>query len=515
MDGVGKTGFMWPAVLVLVVVGFAVPAQALTLGSNANVTAGTLAGGAETIIARTGTDGSRSTPYVFDWSDMNGDGVAGPAASADLVLGGYKVYTTDPSASTKSFTLSLNGGSVTGSTAAGVVAFDSSTTQFGFSAGHIAIQNVNNVVMGKVLATKASSDVNGGNFSVGTAVARAGFIRIGAIDVRGGNDTKSSGNVTLYGGSDIEVRDDSATNSILTATLVPVQPAGTGKITLSHQGNLKAGELDSGSLYGNNGSADIVLDGAAVNGVPSGAAILRNIYAGRYPSMPASNHKGSAVTVRGYTGIVISGDIITRQWDSSGYPHGVTITNIGSGGVAIRDVDAREAANGTAAGTGGNLQIVSAGPVTIRNVVLSCNSWQAGYYSGNMTVVADGRISVSGSVDLSAVAGSSYCGTMILSNSSAYGSVRVGSLDLTKVVSAKLYSGDRHSAFTNALTGFPVTNPASGKLDAVTGQKIHYDSTLSANAYLTNGYSGIFTLASGGVLTPSPLPGKGTSITIR
>jgi hypothetical protein len=65
------------------------------------------------------------------------------------------------------------------------------------------------------------------------------------------------------------------------------------------------------------------------------------------------------------------------------------------------------------------------------------------------------------------------------------------------------------------LLNFPVSSPANGALDAVTGQKIHYDPKIGANSYLTNGYSGLFALKSGGLLTTDPLPSMGTVIILR
>jgi len=83
------------------------------------------------------------------------------------------------------------------------------------------------------------------------------------------------------------------------------------------------------------------------------------------------------------------------------------------------------------------------------------------------------------------------------------------------VKTAVFYAGSKHTVITNQLLAFPVATPGDGQLDATTNQLIHYNPAISENTYLTNGYSGIFNLKSGGALTYLSIPVKGSILIVR
>jgi len=457
------------------------PVQAFELTSDQDIHSGVitnsggLGGSAESIISSSGT-GTRSSPYLFDWSNADG---AGSPASPGLNLDRFKIY-DHFQGNTKSFILNLNGGNITGDTSNAAIAF--STVPEGTSSyypGHITIRNVANVIMGRTRTSRWASDTDpsgntaGGNLTIGRLSERAANVFIGSVDTHGDSmgGGRTAGHVSIYATGFVTIGSQAGPSDVLAYNTRGINRC--GDIIISHDGKLTAGILDTGSQKGySNPAGAITLDGDALNNQPSGQACISSIITGNADAVYGGN-----VFIEGYAGLTISGGIVTcAVAGNSGH---VAITNI-------------------------------TGSVTVGGGIRSANMGSAEDSSaGDVWIHCARHIRIGGVIDLSHSGGG---GQLVLVTTSVGTYIRLKDLDLAKCGSAALTSGGLHSIIKGALLSFPVDAPDSGKLDTPDGHLVHYDRSVPANAYLLRNNGGVYVLKSGGILTPALPPGAGTVV---
>lgn len=126
-----------------------------------------------------------------------------------------------------------------------------------------------------------------------------------------------------------------------------------------------------------------------------------------------------------------------------------------------------------------------------------------GWSPCSASIYAVSDIMVSDEIDMRANLASNGTLTMVSSNASIY----IEQLDMSKVKTVTFNAGSKTSYITGHLLNFNRSgNQTSGALDAPAGQTVRYRGGLSANKYLMeDGYSGIYTLKSGGILKPAPM----------
>jgi hypothetical protein len=252
------------------------------------------------------------------------------------------------------------------------------------------------------------------------------------------------------------------------------------------------------------------LNGDHDNTGPSGAASIAGIATGA----PGSGYAGD-VAIEGYGALTVLNDVFSAS--AACNAGSVSITRIGAGGVSVRNISTHHSHAGTNCNYGAGDILISnvLGAVSIQGNLdahSSCGSDTAG--AGSLRIHASGDIRIDGSIDLGHPGASNRNGALSLTTTHRMSSITLHSLDLNKTGSATFSSGSKHSMIRNALLNFPVASPADGRLDAGAGQQIHYDIAVPGNSYLTNGFNGIFTLKSGGILTSEPPPRKGTIVRI-
>lgn len=394
-------------------------------------------------------------------------------------------------------------GSAGGLSATKIDSGDSTTNLSRTVKGDVFVKGYTNVVVGDRITSARIVTVFGdgyaGNVTIGdpgpanAAGHIAGLIKVGAIyctsKPAGGAGTCLSGDVSIYGKDDVLIKNSSdVIGDILTYPDITIRDCDGGTVTVKHDGAFAVRDVISrvGNANDTYAGRPLYFDGDVLsNGITAGknysARTLETTVGG------TGNYKpGGRITIKGYDNVAV-GSLITYQasthFNTGGRAGDILITNI-QGTVSITNSVSAYAAK-TAGG--GNLSICSKGDILISATSIDLRSMTAPAANGVLSVMATGSTA----------------------------KVSIGNLDLDKVLSAVIFASRRHSIVTNSLTGFPVSDPANGKLDAVTGQTIHYDSRIPSNAYLTNGYSGRFTLKSGGVLVNSMMPGLGTVITLK
>lgn len=429
--------------------------------------------GPETIV-NTGGDGSRTSPYVFNWANKDG---SGGTASANLNLNAFKIYDSRD-ADSRSFVLQLNGGSITGSTAAGVYAFDTRpnssqwTTRY---VGHIVISNVSDITCGAIAATHTGNRW-GGDVMIGDPNRRAGNLRIGGIDTTGTHyDSQglTAGNAAIYGNGDVFIRNDGGKTNVVTWGS---NGAKSGNITISHAGSLVVGALDTGSLNNYGEAGHIALNGSHGGSNPTGSATIGGIWTSH--SGGNGNNRGSVLVER-YTSLVVSNSVFMK---GNGAANNLTIRNVGAGGVSIGGYVTTVAQE-----QGGHIFITNVlGSVKVSGDILTRSERASIYYGtqgGHVTVQCGGDIEVGGDIDMGHALADQVTKRGVLNLTSTGGSITLALLDLGKIQYAAL-SPARGAVVRGALAGFNTNAIAQTELRAPAGARIIYYPLLTENAYL-------------------------------
>lgn len=279
-----------------------------------------------------------------------------------------------------------------------------------------------------------------------------GRMSVGGIDLRSDTSRQYSGpfdaggRVELYARSDILMQDDTGSpKHIVNASDYP-QP-----VTVRHNGSFVAGIIDSHTLnnYHAANPPDVLCDGNILGKAPSGSFRVSRISTYSAAASGTTNSRAGDVTVRGYSEVVIGPSVSGAAIETYSSP--------------AED------------------RPIRAGNIDITNIT--------------------GNIRINGAVNATSIGKSaeSRKGRFNIACQGPGSTITLSSLDLNLVSDAILDTGSGKSIVTSALLNFPIATPANGKLDAPAGQKIFYNATLPANAYLTNG---TYTLKSGGVLMP-------------
>ena len=406
-------------------------AEGVTLTNNSIVTGGANLQSSPVVSPNGGCAGSVTNPWVY-------------AFSAQFDMGAYRLTSAGNPASvlnTESFTLDLGGYGLTGNS--GVTNL---VTYGGWSAnnpwnqatkaGAISIVNAGSIAIGGVDAHDAS---DGGAY----AASRSGAILIGQptgsgngpvgnvsvdflnsayMDVLHYSDGGDGGAIAIYSTGSVSVAGNVSTYSAF---------YGSGSdVNINHRGAFSVVDVMTWqitSYYGNECSGAIACNGAYGGVPPSGTFQARNLYTyhGLGSGGTASRTAGGSMSIQGYTGVRVTGNI--GSYHNGGGPYG---------------------------------------------------------YAGNITITnINGDIQVDGTVSAQASPGASYRGTLTMT---ASGRIQLASLDLSLFKTAVL-SATGKTYVVGALANFPTNAPGSGLLDATNGLTIGYNSAIATNAYLVGG----------------------------
>lgn len=296
---------------------------------------------------------------LYDWGDVNGDGVRDdPVASPGLDMGSYQITNGTGS----HIVLDLNGGALSG-TASSINFVTRATVN---ASGRIEILTTNSIDCGGLNTSTSpttTSSPPSGEIRIGASGSRAGNVRVASLITRAGADRATPGNITIHGDGFVRVMNASnVPGNILTYSARNRDGAGDqGLVTVTHDGEFLARHIytyhttDNRSLGGHvflNG--DILQDGA------SGACAVSNIWT--YSIFVGANGgRGGNVTITGYTDVHVH-DIDTRSGKSDATAGSVAITALPM-----------------------NIQIT--GAINLRNTSNPANS-------GNLTVNAGGRVTL-------------------------------------------------------------------------------------------------------------------------
>jgi hypothetical protein len=495
----------------------------VALSSDSSLNGGVALGGT---LSNSGGDGSAGNPWLYSFT----------AAGGGLDLGAWKIYTDNG----QSFKLDLNGEVVTATSGS------LRTTRSGTTGG-ISITNAGNITLGSInVKATAQADVGAvviahrGALSVGNVDASRNYVdppgTLGGVRFNGDSGTATGskgaflsgyidatgsragghGGISILGYTTVTVSGTNASGKAIST--LAIRNGTAGAITIGADST-----SDRVGTVTLRGSIDATISGSDPTYTPQGDVsmyssgdVLVQDAAGTVPYDIVTASVGQdvipgKVTIK-HHGQLVFNDIDTRSGAGNASTGSRTITLNGdgwdegvAGGLKGRDI---LCSSSTFRQPGMNVQVSGYDSVVLRNIVTSCSSANN---AGNITICAAGKI-VMGSVDCNSA--SATRGTLSVTTS-GMAEIVVGNLDLSKVLSAVFTAGGRHTVITNQLPNFPVTNAANGKLDATTNQVIHYSLAIAENAYLTNGYSGIFTLKSGGMLTWEPVPKKGTIVFLR
>ncbi|MBA4388323.1 MAG: hypothetical protein C0404_10105 [Verrucomicrobia bacterium] len=453
--------------------------------------------------------GSQADPWVYTFTTANG-----------MDMGVRKFY-TDYTADNRNIRLDLNGGSITAAASGGAYIYTNfsmiTPAVNSMYAADVNIQNAGSIRIGKLCTYEQANNVGGGrgsgNVTIGsnTTSGRADRVEITAIDAGAYSIysvTIPAGNVTVYGKNDVLIWDGLGLYGNIAACAAAGRGGRGGAVTVWHDGNLCAGEIftycDGASTQP---AGAINLNGDVLG---NGASGDLNVTALKAYANGGDGARGGSITVAGYGSVGVTNIVDTHGGTYGANCPGGAI-NVSGGSITIGSLDTRSPGINYG-GTSGNIALTSTnGAITITGNVDTSDGGgnNGGNTAGNVTITAAGDIAVAGTLNLYA---HGTRGALAMTNTSPSAVIRLASLDLGNMRSAVLYAGRKHSGITGALLGFPTGTPDDGKLDAVPGQKIHYDSGVSGNAYLAGA---TYTLKSGGILLPGKIPGKGTVIVLR
>jgi len=388
--------------------------------------------------------------YVWTFPDAGGLNMK-PGAT-------YKVSNT---ANGSGFTLDLAGGAITGG--------GDLTTKIEAAIGKngpITITNAGNIAVG-LLATDIDDNGGGGGETKPISVTHAGSFSASTVSTFALN-TKKSGSQSFTG-------DGSGSFSITTSGMDSYgSVSGSGDITILAYNNVSVtGGIKTG-LKSWGGHVSIGTGGSPIIGPVT--------VSGGIDSAKSSAGSGGSIGIYAAGNIQITGAIQTYQDDGQ---------NNGLDGGSI-----------TLSSTGGTISTEAIDTHTAATHQVPSNR----AYGGNVNMTSAGDINITGAINLHSSNGTAYEGNLTLTASGASSKVSLVGLDMDKVRVTTLTSGGGKSYITGVLAGFDRDNPGNGALVSGSSGTIIYDEELAGNAYLTDGYTGIYNLSGGGVLkfeTPS------------
>jgi autotransporter-associated beta strand protein len=420
-------------------------AWGFSLSSDQAATNATLSGTLGQTIALASGDGvpdGTPDPFRYDWDDPNG--------SAGLNLGTNRIYTS----SGMSFALDLGRGgtrgTITGTAPLALQTISATLLTATYPtipenniaySGSITLMNVGNISMGGISTRIGEYGVHRYRGSItigqdGVAGPRAGNVRVNYLDVSGtlwfGGSRGATGGITVYSDGNVKIQDRDDDATAVLGDILGQTGAGLGgsvaTINIQHQGTFRARDVVN-CIIGNWPSAGSfrasVTNRGDVAGSPSGTFLANNIYT--YFACVGYNNRPNEgnVTISGYTGVTITGNVHTFSW-TPGTPGGfVTITNI-------------------------------AGPITIL-----------------------------GTINLDSAGNDAYDGALTLQTTGA-GPITLRAIDLTVCSTARLETVNGTTYIQRELVGFNISSPDSGRLSAGPGGTIYYNPELSANLYLNS-----------------------------
>lgn len=341
----------------------ALPGWGFDLASDQNLTGNpsvlTGVGAGNVITNRAITGGN-----VYDWADVNGDGVrSDPVATPGLNLGGYKLTNTSGS----HIVLDLAGGNVTGTGTAAVATRSSSG-----NSGRIEIQTATDVDCGGLDTSAAGGGGNStGDILMGSTNNRAGNIRIGYLTTRSGGFDINPGLIAVYGSGHVRVMDGTgAPSDIQTWTgrnWYTGVPDSAGAVTVVHDGEFLARNIYTYHLNDNfSRGGHVLLNGDGAGNGASGACSVTNIYTYSI-FLGAFGARGGNVTITGYSSVRVA-KIDTRSGRNITDAGDVTITNI-AGSIEITGVlDLRNLSDSARAG---DLVLRASGAVNLTSLDLA------------------------------------------------------------------------------------------------------------------------------------------------
>ena len=377
LESSSEMGKLRMVAMVAALVALSAAAQAAPLDATTS-----LNGGVNAIPLAVGTQNvDDNASGVYDWNDKDGNGTTGDAvAPAGMDMTSFSLTTNDGSA----VKLDLNGGGITGTSATSL-----STARNGVT-GSVSVLNVGAISMGGIsTATTAGGHIIRGNITIGqdgTAGPRAGSVRVNYLDVsyNGGGCGEfpgghgNYGGVTVYSAGDVKIQDS---DNDLTANLGDIlgRSAGAnaggylGAITIQHQGTFRARDLDNHMVnnWPGNGTyrASVIVQGNVI-GAASGTFLANNIDTTYRDDFYSNRPNEGNVTISGYTGVHVTGNIDTYS-NQANTPGGyLSITGI-TGDI---DLDGTVNLTGSAGANNaynGALTLACAGSITLAS--LNCN----------------------------------------------------------------------------------------------------------------------------------------------
>ena len=432
--------------------GCALQAQQVTLLGNCAAT-GSLSLASSPVVSPSGGSGSPTNLWVY-------------AFTGPFVMGTNQLTSAGVPANnryTESFTLNLGGYSLTGSSGAtnlqtyGGWIINNPYAGAAITAGTIRIVNVGSVSLGGV-DTHAAADGTGGSSwgggigigePIGVGNGPAGslsvdFLNASFVDVYHYTGYGNGGSITIYSTGNVAVAGNEAATACISGN-----GGGGGDITNLHRGSFSAVNVLTW-LTNSAGTAEcagrITLDGSYGGVAPSGAFQARTINAAYYRTGyggTSTRRAGGDVTIRGYTGVRLTGDLVTLD-NSAGSSSG----NLGAGNITITNIN-------------GDIQI---------DGTINAKSGTSSNYNGVVTMAATGKIFLA-------------------------------SLNMTQVGSNTVLAATGKTYIAGAFLNFATANPANGWLNATNGLTIGYNAALATNAYLN---SATYTLKGGGQVVPMP-----------
>jgi len=396
-----------------------------------------LSGDAAESLAASGGNGSSGTPWLYDW--------AAAAVSADLVLGGNKVYTNNGN----SFKLDLNDGTITGND--GSLGLGTNRTGANNHAGDLTVVNTGDIEMGGINTSCNSGSTwqnraEAGKINIGTSGDPVGNIKVAWLKSASDNMGLAD-NITLYGSGNVLIEDSGGSAGDIDSHCYrrsgggsSSTQVGAGDVTISQDGQFHVNDIKAHIGSDNWGwGGNVTLDGD-LDATPDGTCEIHNITT--YNSNGSYNGRAGNVTISGYT------------------------------------------------------------QVTVNSITAYNNAGNTYYDGGDVSIAGiTGDVTIQGSINLNSKKSATYDGTLTLE--SLTGTVTVASLNLDNVKYGA-FDAAGNSAVQGSLTKF---DPADPHLRTPSGQTITYDPFASGNGYLGFGTYTLRdlggTLGAGGQLAPA------------
>ena len=299
--------------------------------------------------------GSETGGYDFGDRDADGEGVE--VTPPGLSMGAFYLRHNPVTSDSRSIRLDLNGGDLTST--GGYISADTQE-----QAGNIYVQNVEAILMGDgYITARRLMDNNWiGHAGYITITNVTGDIQVASIRSYAEGRNRRAGEIMIHSAGDVRIEDGSGTPGELSSGYLPAgdnaeRGAVNKSIRVLHQGNFSAGTVSSPILWNEDftDSREIVLDGARLDGVPSGSFSVSGIdgQSFSYSSSSSARIHATGLTIRNYTNVTVFGEINTsadssfsgeNNWGDAG---AITITNI-PGDIRIATLVGRGGNNGAA-----------------------------------------------------------------------------------------------------------------------------------------------------------------------